>query len=220
MALLNDSSRTSKELSLENGVLKTNGALVSIKAPAGWTATKSSKTIQPAMLPETYFLFRKSPDSKTSIGVYFSGMVLDDVEASVRKRKIFDNELRLKAGSPEATRFIAEEGALSKITELRNIIMSAAPHAVQSEEKYCLAVKSTDFNGLKSIIFEFQNETTGYKSIEYCLDVLGNGQVVYILYYRAAIDSFADDMDTAINSFRSSVWRSDFDPNIALDVVT
>lgn len=219
MALLNDSSRTSKELSLKNGVLKTNGALVSIKVPDGWTGSKSSKTIQPTLPPETYFILRKAPDSKTSIGVFFSGIVLDDVEAGMRKSKIFDNELRLKAGSPEATRFMAQEGALSKVTELRNAIMSAAPHAVQSDEKYCLAVMSTDFNGLKSIIFEFQNEATGTKSIEYCIDVLGNGQVIYILYYRAAIDVFADDMDAVLNSFRSSVWRKDFDPTVPLDAV-
>jgi hypothetical protein len=109
------------------------------------------------------------------------------------------------------------EGALANISHMRNLLLAAGDHAVQSDEKYCRAIKSTEFNGMKSVIFEFENESTGTKTFEYCIDVLGNGQVVYALYYRAPIGSFADEIDTALNTFESSVWRKDFDPFVALE---
>lgn len=99
------------------------------------------------------------------------------------------------------------------------LLVAAGTHAVQSDEKYCRAIKSTEFNGLKSVIYEFDNESLGTKAVEYCLDVLGNGRVVYSLYYRAAINSFSEEMDAALNAFQSSQWRKDFDPAIPLDVV-
>lgn len=44
--------------------------------------------------------------------------------------------------------------------------------------------------------------------------------VVYIIYYRAPIDVFAKHVDTAVEIFKTSVWRTDFDPTVNLDVVS
>ncbi len=219
MALLNNSNRITKELSLHDGVLKTNGALVSMQISAGWAASMSAKSIHPGLPSETFITFKKDPSSKTSFGIFFSGQILEEFDGQLRKEELFDRAVNLKAGSAEATRLVETEGALANVTHLRNALLSAGRHAVQSEEKDCLAVKTSDFNGLKAAIFEFQNERTGTKAVEYCLDVLGNGTVVYSLYYRAPIETFADEMDAAISAFRSTIWRQDFDPMKNLEPV-
>lgn len=219
MALPDNRNPTSRELSLEDNVLKTNGALVSIQAPPGWSASITSKKTQPGLPPETFFILSKSENSKTSIGIYFSGIIYDEVDGRLRKEQLFDTDLNMKAGSTEASRPVGGEGALAGISQICHALLAAGDHAVQFDEKHCRAVKSTQFNGMKSVIFEFENNRTGTKTFEYCIDILGNGQVVYSLYYRAAIDDFSEDIDTAIKTFQSSVWRKDFDPMLPLDAV-
>ena len=219
MALLDNSSSVAKDLSLSDGVLRTNGALVSIQAPSGWTASMSAKATQPGLPPETFFILGKGAGTKISIGIYFSGMIYEEVDGRIRKEKLFDPEIELMAGSADASSLIGGEGLLANVSQLRNYLLTAGQHAVQSNEKYCRGIKSSVLSGLKSVIFEFQNEDTGARTIEYCIDVLGNGQVVYSLYYRAPIGSFGDEKDTAVKTFNSSVWRKDFDPFVALEAI-
>ena len=219
MALLDNSyPRIRKELSLPGGILKTNAALVSMQGPSEWPVSMSTKQIHPDYPPETFLIFNKGDDTKASIGVYFSGVVLDEGDARWRKKEIFDTEINLQAGTPEATRRMAETGMRAQETQLGNILLTIGDHAVMSKEKYCRAIKSSDFNGLKSVICEFENEDTGTRTIEYCIDVLGTGQVIYSLYYRSAIDSFSAEMDTAVAAFKSTVWRKDFDPMKPIEV--
>lgn len=47
MALLDNNPGTSRELDVTDGVLKTNGALVSIAVPSDWTASINSKFNHP-----------------------------------------------------------------------------------------------------------------------------------------------------------------------------
>lgn len=219
MALLSSNNKESKKLMLENGILKTNGALVSIRPPDGWYASMTSTFVHPELPRETYFLFKESPDSKKVTGVYFAGEVLDDSDARFRQEHIFSQPLSFKAGSAEAKKFVAETGPLRTVTHLGHVIMQASPHPVPSDERYCLAAISTEFKELKCVMFEFLNEDLGTKTIEYCIDALGNARVLYFLYYRAPIDSFDAGVDDAVSTFQTSVWRTDFDPMTRLEAI-
>ncbi|PZM86188.1 MAG: hypothetical protein DKT66_01985 [Candidatus Melainabacteria bacterium] len=218
MALLGNREPTSKDLQLSDGVLRTTGALVSMKVPDGWSASMSTAS-NPGFPPETLIDLNDSDGLGLSIGLYFSGLIDDEIDGEIRKENLFEREIMMKAGTPEATQLIGGEGALANDTKMLFYILSAGRHAVQSDEKYCRAIKSTDFNGLRSVMYEFENESDSTRTIEYCIDVLGNGRVVYILYYHAPIETFMQNMDTAVSAFQSSVWRKDFDPMIPLDVV-
>lgn len=57
------------------------------------------------------------------------------------------------------------------------------------------------------------------ESIEYCIDVQGDGRVVYFLYYLAPIDAFDAGVDDAVSTFQTSVWRTDFDPMTRLEAI-
>lgn len=219
MALLSSNNKESKKLMLENGILKTNGALVSIQPPTGLYASTTSKPVHPDLPKETFFLFKDAAESKSVIGVYFSGVVLDDANAFARKEHIFSEPLNLKSGTEEAKKPVSETGPRRRVTQLGHVIMRAAPHPVLSDEKYCLAAVSTDFKEMKCIMFEFLNEDFGTKTIEYCIDVLGDGRVVYFLYYIAPIDSFTAGIDDAVHTFQTSVWRKDFDPMAKLEAI-
>lgn len=219
MALLDNRQQASKDLELKDGVLRTNGALISMKVPEGWSGIMTSASNSPYFPPETLFLLVKGEGLKVSIGLYFSGVIDEEFEGNLRQEELFDRQINMKAGSPEATQLIGGEGALANETKMQDLILSVGRHPVESKEKYCRAIATTEFKGLKSAIFEFQDDNTGTKAIEYCIDVRGNGQVVYILYYRAPIETFDANMDTAVSAFQSSVWTKDFDPSIPLDVV-
>jgi hypothetical protein len=219
MALLDNKNPTTKQVALKNGVLQTNGALVSIDFPSGWSASQSSKSNGPGFPPETIFVLKNGEVPGVSIGLYFSGIVDKEIDGQIRKKDLFDKSINLKAGTPEARQLVGRGGANAKETQMQDLLFAAGRHIVDSDEKYCRAIKSTDFNGLKSVIFEFENDNAHAKTVEYCIDVLGTGRVIYILYYRAPIETFAENMDTAVSTFRSTVWRKDFDPMIPLDVV-
>ncbi len=219
MALLDNKNPTTKQVALKNGVLQTNGALVSMDVPSGWSASQSSNKIVPSFPPETLIDLKDADGLDFSIGIYFSGIVDDEIDGEIRKENLFDREITMTAGTPEATQLIGGEGELANDTKMLFYILSAGRHAVQSEEKYCRAIKSTDFNGLRSVMYEFENDSDSSRTIEYCIDVLGNGRVVYILYYHAAIEKFKQFMDIAVSAFQSSVWRQDFDPFVPLEVV-
>lgn len=137
----------------------------------------------------------------------------------MRKQDLFDKDFSMRASDIEAQSPSPISGPMSRISNLQDLILEAAPHPVQSTEKYCLGVKSTEFSGFKAVMFEFENPDQNSKTIEYCLDVFGDGKVVYIIYYRAPIDVFAEHVDTAVEIFKTSVWRTDFDPTVNLDVV-
>lgn len=219
MALLDNRDLASRELALKDGVLKTDGALVSMSVPNGWSAKMLTSGNPPGMPPETLIILKKSDGLKISIGVYFSGVVYEEIDGRIRKESLFDQQISMKAGTPEATSLIGGEGALASETKMQVLLLQAGRHGVQSDEAYCRAIKTTEFNGLKCVIYEFQNESTGTRAIEYCIDVLGNGCIVYALYYRAPIETFAENMDTAVEVFKSSVWRKDFDPYKAIEIV-
>lgn len=219
MALLDNKLPTTSQLTLKNGLLKTNGALVSMSVPTGWSAHKSALTLVPGFPPETIFVLKNGEVQGVSIGLYFSGIVDEEIDGQIRKKDLFDKSINLKAGTPEARQLVVRGGAHAKETQMQDLLFAAGRHIVDSDEKYCRAIKSTDFNGLKSVIFEFENDNAHAKTVEYCIDVLGTGRVVYILYYRAPIETFAKNMDTAVSTFQSTVWRKDFDPMIPLDVV-
>lgn len=220
MALRSSNNEESKKLMLENDNLKTNGALVSIQPPSGWYVSTTSKLVHPDLPKETFFLFKDAAESKSVIGVYFSGIVLDDANAFARKEHIFSEPLSLKSGTEEAKKPVSETGPRRRITQLGHVIMRAVPHPVLSDEKYCLAAISTEFKDMKCVMFEFLNEDLGTKTVEYCIDVLGDGRVVYFLYYLAPINAFAEGIDHAVNTFKTSVWRTDFDPMVSLDVIS
>lgn len=218
MALLGNSRGTSKPITLNDGLLKTNGALVSIKVPSDWTASIYSKAIHPDLPKETSITLAK-PDTEVSIGIFFSGIVHDASDGRIRKRIVFDKDISMRASDNEAKQPAATEGALSRISRLQHVLLTAAPHPVMSNEKFCLGVNSTEFSGFKAVMFEFENPDLDSKTIEYCLDVFGDGKVVYMLYYLAPIDIFAKHVDMAVEIFKTSVWRTDFDPMVTLDVV-
>lgn len=220
MALLDNREPVSKELTLTDGVLRTNGALVSMRVPEGWSAKLMASKNVPGLPPETLIMLIQGEGLKTSIGLYFSGMIDEEFEGKVRTDELFDQEIDLKAGTPEANKLIGGTGVMANETHLRYYIVAAGKHAVQSDEKYCRGIRSTEFNGLKSVIYEFQNDSTGTRTVEYCLDVLGNGQIIYFLYYRAPIETFSKSMDIAVDAFKTSKWRKDFDPAVPLDVVS
>lgn len=219
MALLDNRDMASRELALKGGVLKTNGALVSMNVPSGWSAKMLTAGNPPGLPPETLIILKKSDGLKISIGVYFSGVVYEEIDGRIRKENLFDQQISMKAGTPESTALTGGEGALANETKMQVLILQAGRHGVQSDEEYCRAIKTTDFNGLKCVIYEFQNERSGTRAIEYCIDVLGNGRIIYALYYRAPIETFAENMDTAVEAFKSSIWRKDFDPYKAIEIV-
>ncbi len=220
MALLDNSKPTSQEISLKNGVLRTNGALAHIQAPSNWLARFSSKRIQPGMPNETFFFFKKDESSKTSIGVYFSGIIADEFDGNLLKQEIFDQKIDMTKGSPEATRYKAAEGAYRNTTNLTYALISTAPHAVHTQESDCLSFRTTEFKGMKAAVIECENAQFDTRSLEYCIDVLGNGQVIYSLYYRAPIANFAEQSSLAQETFESTIWRTDFNPTVNLDAVT
>lgn len=220
MALLNNKNWTSEALSLKDGVLKTNGALVSMQAPANWTAGKTSKTTQPGLPDQTILFCKKDKEgSNTSLGIFFSGMPADDDDGRLRRKEVFDRQINMPKGSAEAKKFQAEEGALRNTTQLGYLLISTAPHAVQTQEADCLSFKTTEFKGMRAAIIECENEKYNFKSIEICIDVSGNGQVLYSLYYKSSIADFAEDFALAQEAFQSTIWRTDFDPTVNLDVV-
>lgn len=219
MALLDSRNLTSKELVPKNGLLKTNGALTKMNVPDGWSAKMITSANPPGLPPETVILLKKEDGLKVSIGLYFSGMTYEVEDGLIRKSKLFDEQISIKAGTPEACKLIGGEGAHANKTQTQLYLLRAGRHGVESDEKYCRAIQTTDFHGLQSVIYEFENDSRKTKTVEYCIDVLGNGRVVYSLYYSAPIDAFAQNMDTAINAFQSSEWRKDFDSAIPLDVI-
>lgn len=219
MALLDNRHRATKSLELKDGVLRTNGALVSMKVPEGWSGTMLTASNPSYFPPEALIILTKGDELKVSIGLYFSGVIDEEFDGNLRKEELFDRQINMKAGTPEATQLIGGEGALANETKMQDLILSVGRHAVESKEKYCHAIQTTDFKGLRSAIFEFRNKSSETIEVEYCIDVLGNGRVVYILYYRAPMDSFSDNLDTAVSAFQSSEWRKEFDPAIPLDVI-
>lgn len=219
MALLGNREPTSKDLQLSDGVLRTTGALVSMKVPDGWSASMSTAS-NPGFPPETWIVLLNGEENDVEIGLYFFGLTYEEIDGQFRREKLFDKNVSMKAGTSEANELVGGEGALADETKMQDLILAAGRHAFENDEDDCRAIKTTDFNGLSSVIYEFENLSAKTRAIEYCIDVLGNGRVVYSLYYTAPIDVFAKNMDTAINAFQSSEWRKDFDPAIPLDVVT
>ncbi|HNB20866.1 MAG TPA: hypothetical protein PKZ32_00515 [Candidatus Melainabacteria bacterium] len=218
MALLDNSQGTTRELVLKDGVLRTDGAVASITAPRDWTASMWSKSVHPQM-PRQISITLSKPDSKVAVGIFFSGEVLEEYEARQRQQNLFDHDVSMRASSSQAKQPMAESGIRSKTSKLQDLIFLAAPHPVPSSEKYCLGLQSTEFNGMKSVMFEFENADLGSKTIEYCIDVNGDGRVIYILYFTAPKDSFPEHMDTAVEIFKSTVWRKDFDPLKTIEIV-
>lgn len=160
------------------------------------------------------------PNSKVSVGIYFSGEILKGHEGLQRKKHLFDKDVTMRASSSEAKEPAAESGMLSRISTMDDVIMEAAPHAVQSDEGFCLGIRSTNFKGFKTVIFEFENSDIGRRTIEYCMDVFGNGEMIHILFYSAPIESFAENMDAAVDIFNTTVWRTDFDPYKNIEVTS
>lgn len=222
MALLGNSNNwTSKALTLKDGVLRTNGALVSMNVPDNWTVIKGSKWNQPGIPEQTLLVCKKNKEgSKTSLGVFCSGMPPDEDDGRILRREIFDKQINMTKGSAEATKFQANEGALRNTTQLGYLLISTAPHAVHTEEKGCLSFRTVEFKGMKAAIIESELKNLNLKSIEYCIDVSGTGQVLYSLYYKSSIADFAEDLALAQATFESTIWRTDFDPAINLDAVT
>ncbi|MCA9803720.1 MAG: hypothetical protein KC777_17235 [Cyanobacteria bacterium HKST-UBA02] len=219
MALLGNARPHSKAISLDDGVLRTNGGLVSMKAPPGWTASMTIRKIYPGAPQETFFFLSKGGGSKTSIGLFFSGIYFDEVDGRLQKEELFDSDIDLVAGSAEATKLIGGDGMLAEVSWMGKYLLSV-DHAVQSYEKYCRAIKSTTFKGLKSVIFEFENVDLGRKTIEYCIDVLGNGRILYSLFYTSSREFYAENLDTAVSALETSVWTTEFDPSLELNVVS
>lgn len=219
MALLDNKNPTTKQVALKDGVLKTTGALVSMKVPDGWSALMSTAS-NPGFPPETWIVLVNSEENDVEIGLYFFGLTYEEIDGQFRREELFDKHVNMKAGTNEAKELVGGEGALSDETKMQDLILAAGRHAFENDEDDCRAIKTTHFNGLSSVIYEFENLSAKTRAIEYCIDVLGNGRVVYSLYYSAPIDAFAKNMDTAINAFQSSVWRKDFDPMVPLDVIS
>ncbi len=220
MALVGNINWKSKALTLKDGVLRTNGALVSMNVPDTWTAAKSSKRFQPGIPEQTLLSCKKNKDgSKTSIGVFWSAFPLDEFDGRVLRKEVFEKQIHMTKGSPEATKLQSENGAFSNTTQLNYLLISTGPHAVPTEEASCLSFKTAEFKGMKVAIIECESEKLNLKSIEYCVDVSGNGQVLYLLYYKASVADFAEDFTFAQAAFESTIWRTDFDPTVDLDAI-
>lgn len=211
MALLNNSNQESRVLQLDKGVLKTNAAVASVQAPIGWTVRMFSKLKHPALPKETFFLFEKEDAPGALIGIYFSGLVLEEENARVRRKTLFDTKWNLRAGTKEADEVDETLPALTPTSKLEHIETVSGPHAVRSDNRKCVGVKSTELKGLAALMFEFQNTSTSARTIEYCVDVRGTGEALYCFYYSAPKDLFDELMNTAIQTFNSIVWRKDFD---------
>lgn len=219
MALLDNSQTGVQDLVLKNGLLKTNGALVSMQVPPNWIARVATKVSQPGWPDQTRFFFKEGEESKSGIGLFFSGIVHEDFDGNVKRKKIFEQQLDLQKGSREALEKQATEGHLRNITRLGYALLSTSPHAITSEEEDCLLFRTTEFAGMKAAMIGVESQRYAGKSIEYCIDVLGNGTVIYSLYCYAPPESFSELLPIAQEVFQSTKWRSDFDPTVNLAAV-
>jgi hypothetical protein len=151
--------------------------------------------------------------------VFNSGFPPDEGDGRRLRKEVFEKEINMTKGSAAATKFQAADGALSNTTQLGYLLLSTAPHGVHTEEASCISFKTAEFKGMKAAIIECELEKLDLKSIEYCIDVSGNGQVLYSLYYKASIADFAEDLALAQAAFESTVWRTDFDPTVNLEAI-
>lgn len=44
------------------------------------------------------------------------------------------------------------------------------------------------------------------------------GRILYSLFYTSSSELYAENLDTAVSALEASVWTTDFDPSLALDV--
>ena len=87
MALLDNSQPDTNNLVLKNGVLRTNGALVSMQVTNNWIANVSTKSVHPTLPLQTRFFFKESEESKSGIGLFFSGIVHEDFDGNVLRKE-------------------------------------------------------------------------------------------------------------------------------------
>lgn len=219
MAIIGNSQPTVVDVSIKDGLLKTNGALVSMQVPAAWIAKKSTKVVNPQLPSQTRFFFKENADANCRMGLFFSGIVNEETDGRLLREDIFAKDWHCAAGTPEARMAHEVEGPFSNESRLTHAYARTGPHAVIGSSEDCLSICATEFKGMRTIIIESNDTLNNTRDIAYYIDVLNNGTVIYALYAAIPTEEYALKIDAIKQLFETSVWRTDFDPMVNLDLV-
>lgn len=214
MALVGNSRPHTVPVELKDQLLKTNGALVSMKGPPQWTCSQTTYFV--GGVCSTNYRFRH-PEGGAIVGIYFGGIYDDEFDGNYRRKNVFDQSIDIKAGTPEADGMCAETGALRTVSRLQAALWDSASNARGPSREDCLSFRTGKFKDFPAVIIESQGKT--WKALDYRIDTLGDARLIYELYYSAATEKYETHLQIALDIFDSTIWRTDFDPESRLSLI-
>lgn len=209
-----------QEVILQDGVLRTDGALESMRIPEGWAGISSTLVTHYSI--ELSYRFRKTKGKTPllSLGLkYFRDGVSDVLENA---RTLFELDVELKGPNFE-----------KRSSRDTPPLQGALDHLfLRCQASDCLSLKTFTFKDHRTAMVLF--ERNGVRTLFYQLDTLGDLDAVelknidgldrfapsmYCLSFVCAVETYDEHLGVAMECFQSSTWRKDFNRTKVAELV-